>query len=277
MPENIVSPTPELPTPEPISTDPVVTMPPARKKSPILLFIALVLLSVVSVLAIYLFLQVRTLTLEQTAPSPTPTPAASIDPTADWNTYNGEEFEFKYPKQWTEIEHSSNFTDNLTFQAPDQSNLNVYIDTDKKYKSLSDYLAAMDKKSRTSYEGAPAIKILASKNIESNNFQAVQRSEEWLAAGFTTTVTYVWHEGLVGKLYPTSPDSTQSSLAHSNYDQILSTFKFTEATSSSEYTCPANGWQSCMPVLSEEGKRACSQEAMNWYRANCPDFQGAAL
>jgi hypothetical protein len=60
---------------------------PHRKKSPILLFIALVLLSLVSVLAIYLFLQVRTLTLENTASSPTPIPVASADPTLDWETF----------------------------------------------------------------------------------------------------------------------------------------------------------------------------------------------
>ena len=42
------------------------------------------------------------------------------------------------------------------------------------------------------------------------------------------------------------------------------------------FTCPANGWANCMPMLSEEGKRACSVEAMAWYKANCPNFQGIA-
>lgn len=61
-------------------------------------------------------------------------------------------------------------------------------------------------------------------------------------------------------------------------DQILSTFKFldTEKTTTT-YTCPANGWQNCMPILSEEGKKACSEEAMAWYKDNCPNFQGGAL
>ncbi len=44
-----------------------------------------------------------------------------------------------------------------------------------------------------------------------------------------------------------------------------------------KYTCPENGWISCMPMLSEEGKRACSDEAMRWYEANCPNFEGAAF
>jgi len=60
------------------------------------------------------------------------------------------------------------------------------------------------------------------------------------------------------------------------FDQILSTFKFTESDNSS-YTCPENGWQNCMPILSEESQKACSDEAMDWYKSNCPDFKGAAL
>lgn len=62
--------------------------------------------------------------------------------------------------------------------------------------------------------------------------------------------------------------------------QILSTFTFTNQPTPtspvSAYTCPVNGWQNCMPILSEEGKRACSPEAFDWYEANCPNFQGGA-
>lgn len=99
MPENITSPVPsgsdfargdsstgdlagaQVGTPQAGGVSPTVP----TKKSPILLFIALALLSIVSVLAIYLFLQVRTLTLEQTSPSPTPTPVASIKPIETMN------------------------------------------------------------------------------------------------------------------------------------------------------------------------------------------------
>lgn len=45
----------------------------------------------------------------------------------------------------------------------------------------------------------------------------------------------------------------------------------------SNYVCPQNGWQNCMPILSEEGKKACSEDAMSWYQDNCSDFKGAAL
>ena len=76
---------------------------PVPKKSPVLLFIALIVLAVVSALAIYLFLQVRNLTLETTAtPTPLPTPVASVDPTADWQKFSDPKlgFSFNYPSDW---------------------------------------------------------------------------------------------------------------------------------------------------------------------------------
>ncbi len=90
------------------------------------------------------------------------------------------------------------------------------------------------------------------------------------------------------------------------FTQILSTFKFTDqiptptciprpacldATprcmipetsdmcpkSSMIYTCPPSGYVDCMPIMDETKKKACSPEAMSWYEANCPNFQGGAL
>lgn len=58
-------------------------------------------------------------------------------------------------------------------------------------------------------------------------------------------------------------------------NQILSTFKFTEAITSAKYSCPASGWVDCLPGIT--AKPECSTEAMTWYKANCPNFQGAAL
>lgn len=45
----------------------------------------------------------------------------------------------------------------------------------------------------------------------------------------------------------------------------------------SNYICPKSGWVNCMPILTEEAKKACSQDTMSWYKKNCPNFQGAAL
>ena len=43
------------------------------------------------------------------------------------------------------------------------------------------------------------------------------------------------------------------------------------------YVCPSNDWVNCMPILDETKKKACSPEAMTWYKTNCPNFQGGAL
>jgi hypothetical protein len=45
--------------------------------------------------------------------------------------------------------------------------------------------------------------------------------------------------------------------------------------SGSTYTCPANGWVDCLP--GPDPKPECSSSAMSWYKANCPNFKGAAL
>lgn len=102
MSENILSPVPPSPAPEPAPTVvPIVTAVP--KKSPVFLFIALVSLSLVSVLATYLFLQVRTMTLENIGPSPSPTaPAvvlASAGPSDSWKIYTNRDqnYSFNFP------------------------------------------------------------------------------------------------------------------------------------------------------------------------------------
>lgn len=42
------------------------------------------------------------------------------------------------------------------------------------------------------------------------------------------------------------------------------------------YSCPKNGWVNCMPILTDEAKKLCQPEAINWYIANCPGFKGMA-
>jgi hypothetical protein len=44
---------------------------------------------------------------------------------------------------------------------------------------------------------------------------------------------------------------------------------------STKFTCPSNGWVDCMP--GPNTKPECSTEAVAWYKANCPNFQGGAL
>jgi len=48
-------------------------------------------------------------------------------------------------------------------------------------------------------------------------------------------------------------------------------------SNTTHYVCPQNGWIDCMPILTEEKKKACSPEAISWYKENCPNFKGGAL
>lgn len=43
-----------------------------------------------------------------------------------------------------------------------------------------------------------------------------------------------------------------------------------------KYQCPKTGWVNCMPILTEDAKKACSSDAIKWYKANCPNFKGTA-
>lgn len=88
------------PTVPNLASESVQNLIPPKKKFPFLLYISLILLSVVSVISIYLFLQVRQLTLEKLTPSPTPTPSPSADPTEGWQTYTYQDITFKYPIDW---------------------------------------------------------------------------------------------------------------------------------------------------------------------------------
>ena len=43
-----------------------------------------------------------------------------------------------------------------------------------------------------------------------------------------------------------------------------------------KYQCPKTGWVNCMPILTEDAKKACSSDAIKWYKTNCPNFKGTA-
>ena len=43
-----------------------------------------------------------------------------------------------------------------------------------------------------------------------------------------------------------------------------------------EFICPSTGWASCMPILTPEAAKNCSNKAITWFKKNCPNFQGVA-
>ncbi len=41
-----------------------------------------------------------------------------------------------------------------------------------------------------------------------------------------------------------------------------------------EFVCPPTGWVGCMPILTSEAAKNCSNKAIAWFKKNCPNFQG---
>lgn len=46
--------------------------------------------------------------------------------------------------------------------------------------------------------------------------------------------------------------------------------------STPDYVCPKTEWVNCMPILTPEAQKSCTQEYLDWAKNNCPNFQGPA-
>ena len=62
-------------------------------------------------------------------------------------------------------------------------------------------------------------------------------------------------------------------------EEILETINLEDVKQQNNvsYTCPENGWENCMPILTPEAQKQCTQEALIWKKLNCSNFQGSAL
>lgn len=209
--------------------------------------------------------------------SPTsPNPPTSPIPNKNWKTYSNKQynFELNYPAELAYVYESITGKDEglpltlfrVTFQNFDG--------TKSKGKSDSDFqfsLSIQDDQLKTLNEYIPTNVPESSKStITINNKEAIKIIDDhyanwptiWTRSGGYVYIFQLSNSGQISKKY---------------FDHILSTFKFIDQPAQQKYTCPESGWVGCMPILSEEGKRACSKEAMNWYKTNCPNFKGAAM
>ncbi len=235
-----------------------------RKKFPLFSVILLLILTVISVICVYLFLQVRELSVSQPVPSIPPVPLASVDPSLNLQTYTTDLFSFEYKsplnvKEMTVMNINPEVSVSLEKNNSSIGILNIYK---KNYKYKIDESVAHD-----------------------------LSVEEYLQWNILSNCSDLTLGMLVGKKCTTNPYSDNEYIFVSKsggrfielvgrpsfvteLDQILSTFKFID--SSMSYTCPASGYVDCMP--SPDGpKPSCTKEAMDWYKTNCPGFQGGAL
>jgi len=255
----------DIPLPDPSESAPQVipTITPRRKQPSILVFLALILLTVTAVIAIYLFLQVRQLALEKTAPTPSPSPVASVDPTANWQrfTHPTQGYNFSYPASILVKVDENAPAETIFFSASDPDFIIGGIEVRELMVTPEEWIALEQKSGVVIFE-----QLTYSTTYTSGTKIKASKAMDYYAYIFTQEdMLYIV------SLIITNPGDEVL------FDQILSTFKFSNTSSDSTFTCPANGWQSCMPVLSEEGQRACSQDAIAWYKKNCPDYQGVAL
>ncbi len=167
---------------------------------------------------IYVVWPTRTVAPTVTTPSPsattTPNPAIILNPSAPsattvptptaystLTTYADPANRFKVgiPKDWTASEFKNQGGDSIgvILTKPTGETIQVMIKAAVLNPSLEDWLSNRDKESATAYEGQPSKKILTTRQTVVSGYPALERKEEWLAAGFTTVVTYVKAEGSV--------------------------------------------------------------------------------
>lgn len=179
------------------------------------------------------------------------------------------------PKDWTKIEMGESFPDSNHFQAVDGSTF-IINSEETTSENLSTFLASRDQRDLTSWEGKPSRRVIDQLEVEVFGLPAIRRTEHWLAADFQTVNTYSLINGTVYSFYiiPLELPYNQTD-AFSKYQEIIDSFE--PLLKQSEFKCPQSGWVNCMPILNDVGKKACSEDAVRWYRSNCPGFQGLAM
>jgi hypothetical protein len=253
---------------------------PKSKLVPILLIIL-----IISVLVVGGFFVYKTYFSQNTIQpigNSTSQPVSTPDPTADWQTYTNEKYgySFKYPSDW-KVEAENGEDPTTTFSPSFSSPCN--FNNDGRCTNLTLALGGKYKEGQNlEYYFNINIQDIVSKR------DIVVGGEKALEIKYHLAKEYVGHEGepaieikaihnknVLTIQYGEQQSTSLSELKYENiFDQILSTFKFTDQASIN-YTCPTSGYVDCMPTVGET-KTECSTEAMSWYKANCPNFKGGA-
>lgn len=237
-----VSPT-QTPVP-PLQPIPVVP-PPAKKVSGVL--IAGLILLFVSVLALvgYYFVQTNGLKVNISTPTPlavaSPSPIATTDPTADWKTYTSTKanYSFQYPQEWplvnVPINTASTSIENLEFtpkydpKSGDSEIAVILVFKDNRIKTLDDY-------KNTFIKGDPSIT-----NVQDTSV-ATEKAISYKLSGGIPPLPIIEYAIVNNNNYYVIRlvDSleTNKNLAKNEaiFDQILSTFQFTNTQSTSSAT-----------------------------------------
>lgn len=207
------------------------------------------------------------------APSPLPIsqPTPTPDLTANWKTYTDSKlnYSFQYPPTTCELQRSIGDTSFAICYLPKggdggPKNNNGYVIT------LGFISQSQLNVMGITYCGAYPNDFSRCESFKIGKFTA---SIDWGTDSEARASALISHPkgGIVTfNLQPVTSESKEM------LKQILSTFKFIDSDSNQVYTCPVGGWVNCMPILNEAGKKGCSPEGLDWYKNNCPNFQGVA-
>lgn len=161
---------------------------------------------------------------QEATSTPIPTPSATPDPTANWKTYTSDEISFKYPRSLTLKEKQKDY---LVLLSNPQSPQSVAVSIDARLtNNYADYNNAVISTKKgladiQTQEMDNGVKI--SGKIKSGQGKGQQ----------ITIALFKYQEGGI-EAETTSTDSAQLQI----FDQILSTFKFLEASSPTPSTFP---------------------------------------
>jgi hypothetical protein len=197
-----------------------------------------------------------------------PTSTPTIDPTASWQTFTGANFTIKYPTEYKVEERAKGFyMITATNEAVTQAG--IIIDS-RPSNFYTDELSAINHVQK-SLTNAQTSKLGKWTIISGNSKQSMNQGLKFIKAVNSIDSIVVLAETRDLEPY------------NQVFSQILSTFKFTDGTNTNPsptsilpFTCPENGWVDCMPKVGDEEQRQCTTEAIKWFEANCPNFQGVA-
>lgn len=195
----------------------------------------------------------------------------NVNETAEWKTYENKTFlyQIKYPADWSMrnvlsgkslpnsdslvgINPGNNFTGEK-----DEINIEVV-----KGKTAEEIIKSFKKNNTLKSSGDFSIGDIVGKKAEITYSEA--------GSGGILIYTLFEHDGYLYIL-------SSRDYALKTFSQMISTFKFLETDSKKQnYTCPKNGWENCMPILTPEAQKQCSKEALAWKKKNCPNFKGVA-
>lgn len=191
----------------------------------------------------------------------------ALDPTASWKTYTNTKagISFKYPATINLKEYPTSvlFVDSSgTFQTT------ISWNYDKLTASIEQELTTRDQCPSEVTNGL--VKGPIANSLRCDFIGSRYASDIWFNNGD------VLYKAEVGAINPNEPIPAESV---NLLDQILSTFKFVETSSPTPvgYTCPASGYVDCMPTVGVDKQASCTKTAIDWFKANCPNFKGVAL